>query len=79
MYCSSRRNQLTRLYPMNYACGVMSLKGVFWMLVQYLRIQSPIGIIPFSLKSVAIGFIRKILRKFAVLQICHQTTLGKFI
>jgi len=79
MYCSSRRNQLIRLYSMNYACGVMSLKGVFWMLVQYLRTQSPIGIIPFSLKSVAIGFIRKILRKFAILQICHQTTLGKFI
>ena len=52
MYCSSRRNQLTRPYPMNYACGVMSLKGVFWMLVQYSRIQSPIDIIPFSLKSV---------------------------
>ena len=79
MYCSSRRNQLIRLYSMNYACGVMSLKGVFWMLVQYLRTQSPIGIIPYSLKNVAIGFIRKILRKFAILQICRQTTLGKYI
>ena len=79
MYCSSRRNQLTSPYLMNCDCGVMSSKGVFLMLVQYSRIQSPIDIIPFSLKSVAIGFIRKILRKFAVMQICRQTILGKYI
>jgi|6_EtaG_2_1085325.scaffolds.fasta_scaffold01232_14 hypothetical protein len=79
MYCSSRRNQLTRPYPMNCDCGVMSSKGVFSMLVQYSRIQSLTGTIRYSLKSVAIGFIRKILRKFAVMRICRQTTSGKFI